>query len=137
MSYIIFFLILYFFWGKNKCVGKINAWFTVDIKNNKLSEGINDFINNNFFNNSELRIESSDNKLIFDYSDKCKIKFEYSVENKNKNNILKTLSFKGIKSLILNNFSNIDFLSNESLNNLIELNLRQNIIDDITIKFFN
>ena len=113
----------------------------IDIKNNKLSECINDFINNNFFNNNELRIESSDNKLFFDYSDKCKIKFEYLVENKNKNNVLKSLSFKGIKSLILNNFSNIDFLCNESLNNLIELNLRQNIMNDITIfnqiKFIN
>ena len=113
----------------------------LDLRNNKLSEGINDFFNNNYFNNIILRLESYDNILIFDYSDNCKIKFEYSVENKNKNNILKILSFKGIRTLILNNFGNIDFLSNESLNNLIELNLSHNPINDITIfnqiKFIN
>jgi len=113
----------------------------IDLRNNQLSEGINDFINNNCYNINKLIIENCDNKLIFDYSDKCQIKFEYSVENENINNILKAISFKGIKSLLLDNFSNIEFLNNESLKDLIELNLNQNPINDITIfnqvKFIN
>jgi hypothetical protein len=113
----------------------------IDLRNNQLSEGINDFINNNCYNINKLIIENCDNKLIFDYSDKCQIKFEYSVKNENINNILKAISFKGIKSLFLDNFSNIEFLNNESLKDLIELNLNQNPINDITIfnqvKFIN
>lgn len=91
----------------------------IDLRNNQLSEGINDFINNNCYNINKLIIENCDNKLIFDYSDKCQIKFEYSVKNENINNILKAISFKGFKSLLLHNFSNIEFLNNESLKELI------------------
>ena len=54
----------------------------IDLRNNQLSEGITDFINNNCYNINKLIIENCDNKLIFDYSDKWQIKFEYSVKMK-------------------------------------------------------
>ena len=129
--------------NKIKNLNKINIKTLRDInlRDNDLSEGINEFLKDNVFNLNELTIEDSDYFLRFFYSDKCRINFDYNINNKNKNDLLKTISFKGIKHLIINNFGNIDFLSNESLNNLIELDLSKNPINDISIfnqiKFIN
>ena len=113
----------------------------INLLNNKLSNGIHDFINNNYFNNTHVAIINNNNKLIFNYSDCCMIKFEYLIEEKNINNLLNILSFRGIKSLVLDNFTNCDFLSNQSLINLTHLNLHESQINDITIfnkiKFIN
>ena len=130
-------------YNKIRKLNKINIKSVreINLRDNDLSEGINEFLNDNVFNLNELTIEDYDNYLRFFYSDNCRINFDYKINNINKNGVLKTISFKGIKHLIINNFGNVDFLSNESLNNLIKLEFDRNPINDITvfnqIKFIN
>ena len=119
----------------------IKSLNNINLLNNKISDGIHDFINNNYFNNTHVAIKNYNNNLNFNYSGCCTIKLEYLIEEKNINNLLNKLSFRGIKSLVLDNFTNYDFLSNESLIGLTHLNLCESEINDLTtlskIKFIN
>ena len=114
---------------------------TLDLLNNELSEGINDFVNNFSFSTTQVSIENHDNELKFHYSCDKDIKFNYLVKKENKKDFLTTFSFKGVKDLALKYFTKIDFLANDSLNNLSELNLGESLVDDLSIfnniKFIN
>ena len=118
-----------------KKMNKINikSIKTLALLNNELLEDINDFMNNYCFNTDKVKIEDNNNGLNFhylrEYHDDINIKFNYIVEEKNKNNLLKALSFKGIERLILEKFNNIDFLANE----LIINNVRYIYINNGTI----
>lgn len=121
--------------NKIKKLNKINikSIKTIDLLNNNLSEGLTDFINDNCFKNTLVVIENKKDILNFSYSGSCIINFKYLIEEKNKNNLLDKLSFKGIKTLILKNFEFFEFLNNESLNELKLLNLYDSKVEDITI----
>ena len=125
-----------------KQLNKINVKSikTLDILNNDISSGINDFsdnldIYNNIFN--KLALKKNNNELIFHYSkinyNQYFIKFKYLIDENDINNLLEKIKFKGIEELILRGFNNIDFLSNETLNNLKKLDLKENNINDISI----
>ena len=133
---------LHLSFNKIKTLKKINikTLCILDLLNNSISSGINDFIDNldNYKDiKDKLIIEYNNNELIFNYSKVNNknffIKFNYIVEKENINNVLEQLKFKTIKNLIIKGFNNIDFLSNESLNSLCELDLESNDINDITI----
>ena len=64
----------------------------------------------------------------------------YPIEENNMNETLKSISFKQIKNLEIDRFNNLEWLSNESLENLQIINFKTKI-DDLsifnTIKFIN
>lgn len=99
--------------------------------NNEISEGILDFLNQFYFNIDELILTKSNNILSFEYhKDYIKIiDLKYALEEKNVNEILKSISFKNIKYLDIVGFNNIEFLSNISLQDLVQLNFKMKIND--------
>ena len=86
--------------------------------------------------NLTLEIKRNDNfiEIVFDFSGKYKLKFNYITENRDYNEDLKKVSFEGIKNLDLKGFNNnIHFLSNKTLENLKILNIFSNDISDLSI----
>ena len=83
----------------------------------------------------EYNKERNKNEIIFKYSNKVNIKFNYIISNGNVSDFLKKFSFKNIHELIIKGFddNDIDFLSNESLEELQKLNLKKSKITDISI----
>ena len=59
--------------------------------------------------------------------------FTYIIEKDNINNILEKVNFKMINKFIIKGFENVDFLINDTLDTLIELDLKYNNINDISI----
>ena len=106
---------------------------------NNIKSGLEKFLSNVINNTSEkliLEISKKENliELFFDYSVNFELKFKYIIENKNYNEILKNISFNGIKSMMLKGFDNdIHFLSNKSLQNLNVLDIVSNNINDLSI----
>jgi len=110
------------------------------ISNNPISEGIINFSELSY-GADELVLENNINNLNFIYSkfdninhkNIININFTYIIENNNMNNILEKMNFKNINKLIIKGFENVDFLINDSLEELIELDLKNNDIKDISI----
>ena len=120
----------------------------LDLKNNEISEGFIDFLNN-FCNScfSSYGIEKLDLTrdniyLIFKFCDAHNplIDLKFSIEEKILNEVLKTIPLEPIKNLEILGFDNFEMLSNESLENLEILNFKIKI-DDLSIfndvKFIN
>ena len=122
---------------------KIKKLNKIDIKtlnylgllNNEISEGMLDFN----CSIEKLVLSKEENVLSFKYYKKDIIMaktpfidFLFLVEKNNMNEILKNISFKGIKILEIYGFNDIEFLINESLNNLKILDIKSNV-NDITI----
>ena len=108
--------------------------------NNLISEGIINFLDLSYGAN-ELILKYNNNELNCNYSKfdlnntmpiVC-IKFKYVIEKNDINDILEKIKFIGINKLILEGFENLDFLVNDTLNNLTELDLRNNSINNISI----
>ena len=125
-----------------KCINKINikSLCSLNLLNNNISSGINNFIDNfgNYENiQNEVIIENHINELLFNYTNKkynnCFIKFLYVIEKDKRNRVLEEINFNKIEILLIKRFNNIDFLSNKSLNNLKQLDLQENDINDISI----
>ena len=110
------------------------------ISNNPISEGIINFSELSF-GADELVLEKNINNLNFIYSkfdntnhkNIININFTYIIENNDINNILEKMNFKNINKLIIKGFENVDFLINDTLEALIELDLKNNDIKDISI----
>ena len=111
----------------------------LNIIGNDLKFGIEQFTSSLIKNKSgELSLELKKNncniELIFEYSKDLRINFKYIVENQNFNNILKNISFTGIKYLKLRGFdNNVHFFSNKTLQNLKNLDLISNNINDFSM----
>ena len=119
----------------------IPSLILITLTNNPISEGIINFFNYDKLA-GELVIENNNNnELYFDYSkfDQLynkfiqKISFTYIIENKDKNNLLQKVKFNTINKLVIKGFENINFLINDTLDALIELHLKDNSINDISI----
>ena len=120
----------------------------INITNNPISEGINNFLDLSY-NADELILKKNNNELNFNYlkfelergKQIVLIEFKYMIENNDINDILKNIKFLGINKLKLEGFENFDFLANDTLNMLTELDLRNNTINDISffecVKFKN
>ena len=117
----------------------------LDLMNNEISEGFLDFLNN-FYHlcNSvdKLILTKGNNALNFQYYDSYLLLMDlkYPIEEKIMNETLKSISFKQIKNLEIDKFNNLEWLSNESLENLQILNFKIKINDLSifnTIKFTN
>ena len=133
-----------------KILNKINIKTLnyLDLKNNEISEGFIDFLNN--FCNScfssyeieKLELTRDSMILIFNFHDahNSLVDLKFSIEEKNVNEVFKTIPLEPIKNLEIYGFNNLEWLSNESLENLEILNFKTEI-DDLTIfnnvKFIN
>ena len=125
-----------------KKINKINIPSLKSIKmtDNPISEGIINFSElsygadelvlenkNDIFNFNYLKYDLNNAKKIIN------IIFTYVIEKDNKNNILEKVNFKMINKFIIKGFENVDFLINDTLDTLIELDLKYNNINDISI----
>ena len=120
----------------------------LNLIDNEISEGIVAFLDNIYFDIDKLIINKDEfnNNILFGYyyTEKSKIsavlQFKYHFKGNRMNEILKNILFKGIKYLQIIGFDNYDFLNNESLTQLKELNIDDKI-NDLTlfkdIKFKN
>ena len=117
-------------------IGKLKA---LNLMKNEIDNWITEFLNNSTDVSHTLLIEynkeRNKNEIIFKFSNKFNIKFNYIISNENVNDFLKGFSFKNIHELIIIGFddNNIDFLSSESLEELKQLNLKKSKITDISI----
>ena len=101
----------------------------LNLSGNQLKTGIEQFTSQ-FINNRpeylllEIKKNNNNVELLFEYTKNIKINFSYILENGNFNELLKIISFKGIKYLKLKGFDNdIHFLTNKTLQYLITLDL--------------
>ena len=117
----------------------------LDLMNNEISEGFLDFLNYFFYSCNSLEkliLTKDNNALKFQYYDSSSrlMNLIYPIEENNMNETLKSISFKQIKNLEIDRFNNLEWLSNESLENLQIINFKTKI-DDLsifnTIKFIN
>ena len=119
----------------------INKLTTINIKTlkelkllkNEINSGIDTFIENINNLSDELLLENLENSIIFNYDGNLKVKFQYYFKD---NNIqfLKSIKLNGIHILKIKNFDkNIEFLENESLKELQELDLTKSKIDNLSV----
>ena len=117
----------------------INDELIISIRNNNISQGLYEFDNNMINNNKkikEIQVEldkkKEKNKIILNYN---KIIFDYYIDINNSLDIFKKINLENIKYLYLSHIGlkNIDFLLNDTLKNLKELNMNNNKIEDISI----
>jgi hypothetical protein len=109
--------------------------------NNEISEGIFNFSELSYGVDELVLNKNNDNELNFEYSkfdrEKNKpikyITFKYSIEKNEMNKMLEKIKFKGINKFVLKGFENIDFLINDTLDMLTELDLRNITINDISV----
>ena len=111
----------------------------LDLMNNEISEGLLDFLDNLLYSRhliEKLMLKKDNNALIFKYYDSnyLLMDFKFPIEEKNMNETLKTISFKQIKNLEIGEFNDLEWLTNESLENLEILNFKRKIND---ISIFN
>ena len=125
-----------------KEINKINipSLKIIIMTNNPISEGIANF-NAISYGANEFVLNKKNNELNFNYSKfeyqsnkniMC-ITFSYAIKENDINNILEKIDFKGIKKLVIKGFDKIDFLSNDTLETLEVLDLKDNNINDISI----
>jgi Leucine-rich repeat (LRR) protein len=109
----------------------------LNILDNELSDGINEFIESiNSLSHKLILEKLSDSSFKCDYDGNLNTKFKYSLkDNKDITQFLKEFSFNGINELKLQGFdnNNIKFLSNESLEDIKELDLIENDLNIISI----
>ena len=125
-----------------KEINKINipSLKYITMTNNQISEGIINFSELSY-GADELVLENKNDILSFNYlkyemnnnNKIINITFTYILDKNNKNKILEKTNFKNINKFIIKGFENVDFLNNDSLDNLIELDLKNNNINDISI----
>ena len=116
-----------------------NDELIISIRNNNIYQGLYEFDNNMINNNKkikEIQVEldkkKEKNKITLNYN---KIIFDYYIDINNSLDILKKINLENIKYLYLSDIGlkNIDFLLNDTLKNLKELNMNNNKIEDISI----
>ena len=110
----------------------------LNLLDNEIKSGIEKFTLSFENTSSGLTLELIQEKqhkiLFFKYSLSLNIDFKYIIEEQDTNDLLKNISFKGIKYLTLKGFdNNIFFLSNNTLNSLKEINFIENNITDLSI----
>ena len=112
----------------------------LDLTENELKYGIEEFTDSLINNRSEnliLEVKKGKNgvELFFEYFKNLEIKFKYIIEEHDFNNLLKNISFNGIKHLKLKGFDNdAYFLCNKTLKDLKKLDLTEkNNINDLNM----
>ena len=116
----------------------INDELIISIRNNNITQGLLEFDNYMINKNkkiSKIKIEldiKERHKIILSYD---KIIFDYFIDINNSLDILKKINLENIKCLYLYDIKlkNINFLLNDSLKNLKELNMNNNEIEDISV----
>ena len=118
----------------------------LNLTENEINSGIDNFCLA-FRNTSkdlilEINHQHNYSEIYFKYNTDLEIEFNYKIDNKNYNDLLKKITFEGIKNLILKGFdNNISFLENDTLKSLKILDLIDNNINDLSIfnniKFIN
>ena len=104
--------------------------------NNPISQGIIELS----YGVDELILENKNDILNFNFSKYDSINgkniiniiFAYISDKNNINNILEKVNLKNINKLIIKGFENLDFLINDTLDKLVELDLKDNNINDIS-----
>ena len=118
----------------------INKLVTINIKNlkelnllkNEINSGIDTFVENINNLSDKLLLENLENSIIFNYDGNIKVKFQYYFKD-NIIQFLKNIKLNGIHILKIKNFDkNIEFLENESLKELQELDLTESKIDNLS-----
>ena len=110
----------------------------LNLSENEINSGLNEF-SFSFTNTSEelllvLKCEKNYDEIFFKYNINLDMEFKYTFKDKNFNDILKNISFEGIKSLKLKNFdNNIHFLENRTLEYLKTLDIIDNNITNLSI----
>jgi hypothetical protein len=110
----------------------------LNLSENEINSGLNEF-SFSFTNTSEelllvLKCEKNYDEIFFKYNINLEMEFKYTFVDKNFNDILKNISFEGIKSLKLKNFdNNIHFLENRTLEYLKTLDIIDNNITNLSI----
>ena len=108
----------------------------LNLLNNKINSGFNDFIESISNYSDYLFLEKSIYSISFNFDKNLKANFTYYIrDDVNIAQFLKKLSFSGIHSLEIKNFNNdeLEFLANESLKGLNELDLTDNKINNLSI----
>ena len=123
---------------------QINKLFKINLKNiknlnlsnNKINEGVNEFIGSISNLCKKLTLEKLSDSILFDYSDTLMAKFHYWIKD-DEIDILEKFPFDGIIDLLIKGFEDtgLKFLSNESLKDLEDLDLKDNNIK--TLNMFN
>ena len=118
----------------------------LNLSENELKSGI-DIFSSAFKNTSKkliLELKSQqNNELFFNYSENLEIEYKYIIEDNSFDDILKNISFEGIKHLKLKNFdNNIHFLESSTLKSLkildiIDMNINNDLSLFNNIKFIN
>ena len=107
------------------------------LSNNHITDGIKDFIKSIYNLSHKLIIEKlTDNSVNFDYDGNLVIKFDcFLKDNTDIIQFLKEISFSGVKYLKIKGFNdtNIKFLSNNTLKDLKELDIKENFLTKISI----
>ena len=109
----------------------------LNLSDNEINSGI-ELFSSNFANiskelNLELISEGNQKILLFKYF-LPNIEFKYIIEDKDVNDVLKNISFRGVQYLKLKGFDNdIFFLSNNTLKSLKEIDFIENNILDLSI----
>ena len=107
------------------------------LSNNYITDGIKDFIKSICNLSHKLIIEKlTDNSVNFDYDGNLVIKFDcFLKDNTDIIQFLKEISFSGVKYLKIKGFNdtNIKFLSNNTLKDLKELDLKENSLTIMSI----
>ena len=105
--------------------------------NNHITNSINDFVQSIKNLSDKLLLEKlTDNSFIFDYKGNLITNFEYFIkDNTDITQFLEDISFTGINYLKIKGFdnTNIQFLSNGSLKDLKELDIKENSLTIISI----
>ena len=109
----------------------------LNLLNNHIKDGINDFTQSITNLSHKLILEKlKDNSIRFHYYRNLITKFEYTInDNSDIIQFLKVISFTGINILKIEGFddNNIKFLSNNSLKDLKELDIKENSLTIISI----
>jgi Leucine-rich repeat (LRR) protein len=108
----------------------------LNLSNNKINEGVNEFIGSISNLCKKLTLEKLSDSILFDYSDTLMTKFHYWIKD-DEIDILEKFPFDGIIDLLIKGFEDtgLKFLSNESLKDLEDLDLKDNNIK--TLNMFN
>ena len=107
------------------------------LSNNHITDGANDFTQSICSLSHKLIIEKlTDDSFKFDYNENLMINFDYYLkDNFDINQFLNEISFNGINYLKIKGFNdtNIKFLSNNTLKDLKELDIKENFLTKISI----
>ena len=117
----------------NKLVSiNIKSLKKLNLMKNEINSGIDTFLENIINLSEELLLENVGNSIIFNHGGNIIVKFQYYIKE-NYNQFLKNLKLNGIHILKIKNFKkNIEFLENESLKELQELDLVKSEIENLS-----